>query len=605
MPSVQIQTSQGTKTINFTGTPPTPEDIDQISQQNGWSPASAAPTAGASGATTGAPPAPSQPGYISRVATGLAQGSVGQEITGIAKGVGQTLTGIASVPQNIANAIVPPKGGQSALGPTISQQTSSALAPKGGWQQTGNVLEKGAELLAPTDEISAAKDVMEGADLAKTVAKIPGIGEGLVKGADFVKGIPYVGKALSYGAQKVLSALPEAGFGTAYGLSQGQTPGEAVKTGGVFGVLSGLGEVVGDTWRAVKGGVVDNIQKAVPTLNKLTPDQAVKKVPQALDAFKTMANLADDIKVKTVDGLEKQWEPTKDGFYEDLQAFQQSKQKVYDAYTELAKKAGDTGAVFSPENFATVEDDLSKTMKDTTSGFVGKAKSLIGDLQRNFGTFDEDGQFMGYKSTDLSRIQKFIQDVNIDVNPGSDRAGAQVSDTASKSLRGVMDKKIENALPPPGAESVADKGRYQKLRDSYSNLKSIEDGLVSSTKKAFNKVGGRVGQWIEGFGAIDTIVGALTNAPVEAAKGGLLVGFSELMRYLKDPEVGLQNAFDQIINKDTGSLSNRVFGKGGPPAQTGKILKSLAKPIAAVAATAGTGYEAAKIYQGKQSTPTD
>jgi hypothetical protein len=488
--------------------------------------------------------------------------SVPNEIAGIAKETAQTIMGTAEIGsqalgQTLGRGIdwLTGKPGAIVSNPTVKANVNAAIASKGGWQEVGNIEGKAGELLLPTPEISEAKDVMGGIDVADTVAKIPGIGDTLAEWVDTVKDTPYLGKALSYITDKAAKAIPEALFGTTWGLTQGQSPQQAAKTGETFGLLSGAGEAIGDGWRWLKGGIMDNIQKAIPTLNKLTPEQAATKGPQAYSAFKTMSDLADGIKVKTADGIEKAWEPTKDGFFEGLQGFNQVKNKVYQAYSDIATRAGDAGALFTDNDFAKVEEDLAKTQKNATSGFVGKSKSLIADLQRNYGVFDSEGEFEYYKDTPLKDIQDFIQHINTDVNPGSDSAGAKVSDTASKSLRGVMDDKIENTTGE----------QYQKVRNDYSNLKSIEDGLVSSAKKSFNKVGGRVGQWVEGFGTIDTIVGALTNAPGEALKGGLMVGLSELMKYLKDPTIGMQNAFDMIEGEPAGPLESRLIGTGETP----------------------------------------
>lgn len=509
------------------------------------------------------------PGFFSRVGSDLANGSVGQEIIGIGKGIGSTLVGTAKI-------------GSEALGQTvgrltnlasgrglnpivdnqqIAQNIDKAVAPTGGWQQVGNAEEKIGELAAPTDFISGAKDAIEGIGAVKDAT-----------GA--MESIPAVGKGLSYTTQKVLSAIPEAAFGGLYGLSQGENPKQAAEQGLGFGALSGAGEVVGDAYNAVKGGVVDNINKALGATGKMGVQQALDRIPKAMNAFETMANLASDITVKTPEGVEKAWEPTKDGFYEALQGLQQTKQKVFDAYTDLANQAGGQGVKMTGEDLGKVASKIASEGEDATSAFKSKATSLLNDLKDNFGSYDNKGNFTGFEDTELPRIQKFIQKINTDVNPLSDKAAAEVSDTASKALRGIMDGKIENATTAEGA-TEGQSGQYQKLRTSYSNLKSIENDMVNQLKKSYRGVGGRVGQYVEGFGSLDTILGILSHNPIEMVKGIGTAGIGKLMNTLRDPEVGLQNAFKQIQDKGGSTIENRMLGGGGP-----KSVPAAKPPIA-------------------------
>lgn len=565
------------------------------------------------------------PGYFSRLGSSLVNGSVGQETIGLGKGVLGTLSGISSMGQNALSGITNLAshafgGGNISTTPTANQTFGAALAPQGLGQQVGNAEEKLGELVSPTGDISAAKDVIGATDLGDLASKIPGIGGALENGIntakDAIQSIPYAGKAVSYVAQKTLNAIPEAAFGTTYGLTQGENPGQAVKQGGVFGALSGLGEVAGDTFNAIKGGVVDNINKALGATGKMSVQQALDRVPKALNAFETMANMADDITVKTPEGVEKTWEPAKDGFYEALQGLQQTKQNVFDAYTELAKNAGSQGAVMTGEDLGKVMNQIGAEGEDATSAFKSKAGSLINDLKDNFGSYDNQGNFTGFKDVELPRIQNFIQKINTDVNPLSDKAGAAVSDTASKALRNIMDSKIEDAsflndiqnkqLPSVGGAET-DPGKYQALRNTYSDLKSVENDMVNQLKKSYRGVGGRVGQYVEGFGSLDTILGALSHNPVEAARGVGMAGIGKLMNYLRDPEVGLQNAFEQIQDRGVGPLQNRILGGGEAEGTTASPVAPKTPPTNPIAdqATGLTKANGGVTINMKGEMPTD
>lgn len=503
------------------------------------------------------------PGYFSRLGSSLVNGSVGQEIEGIGKGIGGTISGLSSMGQNALGGITDAAshlfgGPNISRTPTMNQTFGAALTPQGGWQQVGNAEEKLGELAAPTEGISALKDLAGGVDIAGAASKIPGIGGALETGINAVKNVPYLGTGLSYATQKVLQALPEAGFGTVYGATQGENNKQALQQGATFGTLSGIGDAAGDLYNSLKGSLGDSINTALGMTGKMGPDQAVARPGQALRAFQAMNNLADDITVKTPEGAEQAWNPTKDGFYEAMQALQQTKQKIFDGYTELMNQAGQD-VKFTPDDFQKVEGALSTAAKDTTGAFQGKAASIVNDMQKNYGMFDEDGKFLGYKPTDLSNIQKFIQSINTDVNPLSDKAGAEMSSTASQQLRNVMDQKIEN-VTNPSEGAAGETGQYQGLRNTYSDLKSVENDMVNQFKKSARGVGGQVGKYIQGFGTVDSLVGLLSHNPTEIARGGAWAALGALKNYMKDPTVALQDVFSKIDNEPSSALRNRAFG---------------------------------------------
>jgi hypothetical protein len=155
-------------------------------------------------------------------------------------------------------------------------------------------------------------------------------------------------------------------------------------------------------------------------------------------------------------------------------------------------------------------------------------------------------------------MQSFIEKVNTDINPLSDKAGSEVSAKLSQSIREIMDKKI--------SESTGE--GYQKLRNSYSDLKSIENNIVNQFKKAAGKGTSKFGSYIEGYGDLDTILGVLSHNPIEMARGVGLNIISRVVKYMKDPEVNLQNIFKQLEDSTAKSpTATRVFGGAKPPTQ--------------------------------------
>ena len=483
-------------------------------------------------------------GGVGNVLGGVAK-SIGNFGIGVAKGASQDIAGMGNViTQGIGKGLATsPNKTISGFGnrlQTNSQKLYNQLTPQynGAAQNVGGnvggaIIDTGT-LLAPTDVVAGAKDVTEA-----------------VGAADKLEKVPLIGKALDYGFQKVLNAIPEAAVGFGYGKLKGQTNQQAAGTAATFGVLSGLGEVVGDTWKAFKGGLADNVQKAIGGVKGKGITEVLGKTQKAVDAFKTMSTMAEDIKVVGDDGVEKAWQPTKTTFGEALQALKQTKDTIYKAYSDVASKAGDEGVAFVKDDFQKVVDNINSEAKNGTSAFKNKAASLIKDLTDNFGVIvDNTGKVTSAADTDLMKMQDFLEKVNTDVNPASDKAAAQVSSKASQSIREQMDNKIENATG----------NQYQKLRDGYANMKSIEGDMVNQFKRSVSGSGSKIAGWVQGFGTLDVINSLLKGNPGEAVSGISKWGLGAVMKYLKDPENNLQEVFSQLSSKDKSALITRLSG---------------------------------------------
>lgn len=275
-----------------------------------------------------------------------------------------------------------------------------------------------------------------------------------------------------------------------------------------------------------------DVGKALGFTGKMNAGTALQKTTQSTRALQTLVDNAPNIKVTDANGIQVPFEPSKATFAETLDAFQQTKDAIYEKYTAQAGEAAD----FTAKDFLQVETMLNNVSKNSTGAFKAKAASIVKDLQENYGTVNPITGDVYYKNTPATDIQEFIQKLNTDVNPLSDKAGAQVSQAASQSLRSVLDDKIEAA---PG------KG-YQDLRNQYGDLKSIESDLVNQFKKAARGQGGTIAKLIEGFGALDVVLAVMKGSPIEAAAGvgGYTIG--KIMENLKDPTHALQRAFKKL-----------------------------------------------------------
>jgi hypothetical protein len=312
--------------------------------------------------------------------------------------------------------------------------------------------------------------------------------------------------------------------------------------------------------KAITGSLEKNVGKAVGMTGRMRLGDVEQSIPKAVNAFRTIAKNAKNTIVKDVDGIEKAFDPAKATFSETLQALKQTKDKLYNDWTKMAKEAGEQGISFTGDDFGRAIAELQQTTANSTSAWRNKVQSLVDDITKNYTDITPDGQVV-FRDVDPADIQKFIERINVDINPMSDKAGSEVSALLSRSLRDMMDTKIDSTGPG-----------YQALRNQYSELKSIENGLINQFKKSVRGVGNGVSKWVDGFGTLDTVVGLLTARPEVALRGVGMSLLAKAMKSLRDPENALKRSFKRILEEggkkftpksSTGKVLQNMKGKGG------------------------------------------
>lgn len=379
-------------------------------------------------------------------------------------------------------------------------------------------------------------------------------GGAVTKGQEFLTGATEgigSGKVVPYLIQKFAQVAPEAvvSGGTEYAISGGDKQ-SAIATGIGAGVLSGITHVGSDIYRQlIPQDVKTNVLKSLGMTGKVNLKDAAtgKKLNDGVEAYTTISRLAPDIKVVDEYGVEKAFDPTKATNIEMPQALYQAKNKIYQAYSDLASQLGDAGAKFTAKDFYSVIDDLKKyDGAGYTPAYSRKANEIIESLQRFVKTGSRGQKY--FADTDLPAIQGLVEKINVDVNPLSDKAGAQVAQEASQQIRGLLDSKIESAS---GAG-------YQQLRNAYAQLKSIEPAVINNFKKAAR--GSKMSDFINGVSVVDTLTGLITQDPTQIVRGGVIKGVKEGITYLGSSEAAMRRAF-KLINQGGGQeVTNRLTG---------------------------------------------
>lgn len=384
--------------------------------------------------------------------------------------------------------------------------------------KVGEAVGIGAQFLAPTGVINKAQGVLTGAS------------------SQVLKNAP---KYLQYSGKIASRVAPEAVISGGVELARTGGDVESAKTAGIIGGATvGSFGVLGDTFKALNLNVPksakENIARVLKNTGgvKLGQITNTNRIDNAVTAFDVIRKNAPNIVVKDIDDVEKVFDPKKATFYELPQALSQTKESIYKQYTDIAAKAGDQGVVFNDADFKSLENVLNKySGKGYTPSYTNKAEQFRTALTR-FGNVDPRNGSVIYNNTSPLEIQDLIQNVNLDVNPLSDRAGAKVAGEFSEKLREILDNKITESGNPA----------YQTIRNQYSALKSVERDVVQRYKEALRKAGAQP-SLIDGIATVDAIMGVVKMEPTNIIRASVIEGVKKAFKYLRDPEVNMRRAF--------------------------------------------------------------
>jgi len=513
------------KKVNFNGNP-TPEDIDFVAQQIGITP--------------DVQPQKS-PIPVVKQATEFGVG-IGAGLGKAGLGLGQLVLKGANVVGNVMGA---PKNQYNPLIQNI-ENIKQEVYQKPFQQELESGFGKAGSVVSDVATFAEGN-----APIVKGQQFLKGVTSGATKNLSGLKG------TLAKGTGNFLSrAVPEAGISGGIELAKsGGDTGSATTAGVVSGALSGTLGTGADIVRSlIPKTVRENVSRVLKNTGskKLGQISTNKDIDNAVGAFDTIRRNSPNIIVKDINDVEKVFEPKKATFFELPQALKQTKDAIYKEYTDIASKAGDDGVLFGQKEFTELENALSKyEQKGYTPAFASKARELKEALYK-YGTYDPKDGVVYFNKTSPLEVQDLIQNVNLDANPLSDKAGAQVATDFSAKIRELLDSKIEKSGNP----------EYQAIRNKYSQLKSVEKDVVQRYKEVLRKANANP-NIIDGIASLDAITGIIQLEPTNIGRAGVIGALKKGFGYLRDPEVNLRRAFDILENPQKPKSSNalkRVIG---------------------------------------------
>lgn len=408
-----------------------------------------------------------------------------------------------------------------------------------GGGQFGNILGVGATFLAPSSQIVKGQKIMSALSqpIAGAVSKIPLVG-GLARGA------------INIGAR----AIPEAVGSGLTELARTGGDAESAKTTGLLagGITAGLGVLGGLARKTFWPELQSSVTKALGIGGKTTGGRVMPQIQDKVHGLAVLKKYAPEVKVRTVDGLEKAFNPAEATFDETIQAWNQARKNIYNKYATISEKAGESVSIQLDD----IVDGLSEiATQPRTAAYKEASKQILKDIVDNFGIVDDASGTVTFKPVKPKDLEIFLSDLYGSAAQTfagkSDKAFGEIAAGTAGKIRTLLDDTIQGA---------SGKSEYSVLKGEYGALKSIEQDLIKRFHQEARKLGGGLSDYANIFNSGDIIAGLLSQQPAILAKGLTQAWYTSLLTALKRPERYLQRAFKLIDSSGVDDITARLFG---------------------------------------------
>lgn len=200
------------------------------------------------------------------------------------------------------------------------------------------------------------------------------------------------------------------------------------------------------------------------------------------------------------------------------EAADQTKQRIFQQYDQMAKAAGATGVTVDLTPIAGKLQTLAQSLVDVHP-------SMANDAMRMAQAFMQRGSYSP------NRAQATIESLNkIQGYPMRN----PVHDLATRELRAALDQTIAGAAGPG----------YQALRTQYGALRSVEKDVAAAVQREANKLpGGLGGLLADSLGGEEILRGIVTFNPRAVVTGVGLKAAQRLRQYVNSPNRAIEKLF--------------------------------------------------------------
>lgn len=434
------------------------------------------------------------------------------------------------------------KGGAAAVSEmaSLGEKGLQAITGVNKGQETGGEQAAGAEILKPTSTTEGiVKNISQ---VLLPMLATGGITSGLAKtGASLgAEGLTALGAS-----EKTASALaPIAGglaaspFTTTMATSslEGRLPSRTelavgVALDSVLPAYSAIKELRSPTLtEAIETGITKGVKPSVS--GKQTAGDYQAYLDKAENAVKTVVANKNDLKLVDEFGEALPAGSVPQNLQQFSDAIDQTKTKIFTAYDDLAKQAGNTGLIV---NTSSVADELQKIIDN--KAIQTAAPDMAEYAKQQLAIYGGEGvDLTPQEAQDAikilnERLKAFYQ------NPtAKDFGAAKVDALIANNLRNNLDSSIEE---------ITGGGQYQELKDAYGSLKTIEKDVLNRAIIDARKNNKGLIDFSDIFSAGDVLSGVLTGSPGQIAKGVVQKGISSWYKSLNSPNKIIQTMFSE------------------------------------------------------------
>lgn len=302
-------------------------------------------------------------------------------------------------------------------------------------------------------------------------------------------------------------------------------------------VTEGIGQSTPPT-SSIVGNYSKGIKPSTRGLN--TASQALTREQQILRAGETIVDNRLNLKLFDDAGVELPEGTLPQSIRQFNDAIGQTKQRVFEMYDALAKKASSKVGVKTDAVIKELEKvAYNETLNDFRPDVARYAKERIESLKTR-------GE---YSTTQAQEAIKLLNQ-SLDAfyrNPTYDNATrASIDALIVNNLRKELDSVIENATGDAG---------YQELKSQYAALKAIEKDVLNASLRDAKRNTAGVVDYFDILSGGQLVNGLLTLNPASIASGAAQKGIQQYIKFLNDPNRAVKLYFEQIERTRSASKS--------------------------------------------------
>lgn len=256
------------------------------------------------------------------------------------------------------------------------------------------------------------------------------------------------------------------------------------------------------------------------------------------------------------------------------EAVDQTKKNIFRQYDDMAKQAGENGAIVKLDPAV---NELEKVGKSVV--LQDNAPEVASYAQTRAVAFKNRGSYTTEEAQDAIAIYNKSLEAYYR-NPSYENASkAGIDALIANNLRKSLDKSIET-LAGPG---------YQDLKNSYGALKEIEEDVTHrAIVDARKNIKGLV-DFTDIYTSGELVAGLATQNPGMILKGGVWKGVQQYIKIMNNPNRVVKSMFgnaESLINNQTAGFKSKTFNaltrEALPPQEVARNMEILKSKLSEV-----------------------